>query len=784
MSIAASACWLVFFEYAAHFSSLVHAHAFSGDLVSTVVWFDAIKHAVNAGRMPRELGIASVVPEESAGTSSFLTQGVLSAVKWLDRRVFVYFAERFSPSICSEACNIHSLCDQRERAPMRGGRAGAACVCTGFILLVEFVGLVARLQLPCPASETIFAGAAFALRLRYSRHSPHRRDGAPAAESAAANVPALFARSVRGQFSCASPNGRSRVIDRYKSSKMNVMSVFASLRELLRRLYRALLNVVISFLTGMSELERLLSRFPGVSTRRASPALQTDTSAREVCLTDGAVCRLAVARNLVKIENHLRTRSPSTGIKAGLDSALVPVEDLSQLICAECGVRSAPHGAQLVTVLRMIRRKQEAADRVKARARQRFDPGCSENHRRLERLWCLFFDKPLPPSFHHCSSFPTKGGRADRQPSCANPSPSSTLSSSPTPTGWSASSSSLRPEEDSASSSSEPLSAACAEPGASSAGRKELCRVPRDPQAAADDAGRRSGARGGHQAPEAAESSPLCADGRGGSLERQESSWGELGFQHPLHDFRGAGCLGADCLLVLGRRFPEVARRLLEESREEQFWMPFAATSINVVGWLLDIMNRHLLDVFFFACDETSCIADGEVSAACSSTKSSASNDRRREDFEGHADEESSGAVPEVFLLLYVAAFTRFCRFWRRRRPENVLQFGAVSMDFRARLENAFREFASSPEDDDLGAMGNVFRKRNPPDETEIYGAAKDVLEDIVACIESEELDCDGDCVKYFLSGRTRQGEKSARGAEAPRRRLQLSRLVNHYIDK
>ncbi|KFH13320.1 ELMO/CED-12 family protein [Toxoplasma gondii MAS] len=570
---------------------------------------------------------------------------------------------------------------------------------------------------------------------------------------------------------------------------MDFVSVVASLRAFVRRLYMVVVNVVMSLITGMSELELLLSRYPFFSADHKPSALTDKTVPHESPSDGPETCRLALARQLVEIEEFLRTRSSSTGIEAGLYSSTLPVEDLCQLICAECSVRSPAHRAHLVDILRRIRRKQEAAVSIKARASEHFDPTCSENHRRLEHIWRLFFEKPLPPSFHCCSSFVGKPERR-RQVSSTKSSSLHACSSSTTVL-YSSSPSCAFPSFE----THVPTSAAvCSgERGLVCLSQSENSVSPRgsssEPARAALP-GKDWKSVSSMPSTDKVESSRLSSSVEA-SFEGQESSWGELGFQHPLHDFRGAGCLGADCLLFLGQRFPEVAQRLLQDSHDEQFWMPFAATSINVVGWLLDMMDRRLLDVFLFACDETSFAADSafekvsKTSKFYSLTKQSdahAASEDLTQDMEKPAETVDALAVPEVFFVLYAAVFTKFCQFWRSRQPENILQFGMVSMDFRERLKQAFKEFVSGREGGNMSAWEYFLESGVPEKRGRIYHTSEEVLHDIRACVE-DRLHVTGNGKESVQSSPRRQEGTSPVNARRQTENCRLLRLVNAHME-
>lgn len=217
---------------------------------------------------------------------------------------------------------------------------------------------------------------------------------------------------------------------------------------------------------------------------------------------------------------------------------------------------------------------------------------------RLEQMWTSFFDyKPLPPSFQHCSSFTNNSASPPCRegPVTASPSQPSTSTVSRAPSTHSTScSASLT------STASSPL------PSGESHAPSSLSQCPEK---------HHQRGRAKEESSDMREVDSTASPGTTDmpQLLTQSSSWGELGFQHPLRDFRGAGCLAADCLLFLGGRFPSHARRLLQQSHEETFWMPFAVTSESpphgLEGLEMHVMTRPYTDSssrqFVLACSPT-----------------------------------------------------------------------------------------------------------------------------------------------------------------------------------
>uniref|UniRef100_A0A3B0MMW9 ELMO/CED-12 family, putative n=1 Tax=Theileria annulata TaxID=5874 RepID=A0A3B0MMW9_THEAN len=78
------------------------------------------------------------------------------------------------------------------------------------------------------------------------------------------------------------------------------------------------------------------------------------------------------------------------------------------------------------------------------------------------------------------------------------------------------------------------------------------------------------------------------------------NSWGCLGFQMPLTDFRKTGLLGLLSLAYMVETYPESSKKALELSRREQNWFPFTLTSINVTSWVLDFYNEGKLNCFSY----------------------------------------------------------------------------------------------------------------------------------------------------------------------------------------
>eukprot|EP00920_Eleutheroschizon_duboscqi_P029863 GHVT01072514.1.p1 GENE.GHVT01072514.1~~GHVT01072514.1.p1 ORF type:complete len:438 (+),score=96.91 GHVT01072514.1:300-1613(+) len=143
-------------------------------------------------------------------------------------------------------------------------------------------------------------------------------------------------------------------------------------------------------------------------------------------------------------------------------------------------------------------------------------------------------------------------------------------------------------------------------------------------------------------------------------VARPFKTWGDLGFQTPLKDFRGVGILGVDCLLHFATKHKRRAVEVLEESRNPSHWFPFATTGINVVSWLLEWMSSGDLNAFFY--------------------------------FEDAAQLDSHS----VFATIFSFTLLEFSRFWKLHRPKDIMQFGHVSQKFRSKFKETLHDLSNA----------------------------------------------------------------------------------------
>ncbi|KAG8457359.1 hypothetical protein KFE25_014088 [Diacronema lutheri] len=131
--------------------------------------------------------------------------------------------------------------------------------------------------------------------------------------------------------------------------------------------------------------------------------------------------------------------------------------------------------------------------------------------------------------------------------------------------------------------------------------------------------------------------------GRARDGGRISKSWGDIGFQgsDPTTDFRGMGFFALLSLLHTARAHPAFCARHVRTYMtpgNELTYFPFAITSINVTGWLLDMLGAGELDLVIL----------------------------------------TTGARLETLHEVHFALFVHFARAWERERPKSVMEFGRV----------------------------------------------------------------------------------------------------------
>ncbi|CAH7685661.1 ELMO/CED-12 family-domain-containing protein [Phakopsora pachyrhizi] len=80
----------------------------------------------------------------------------------------------------------------------------------------------------------------------------------------------------------------------------------------------------------------------------------------------------------------------------------------------------------------------------------------------------------------------------------------------------------------------------------------------------------------------------------------------EIGFQgtDPATDFRGAGLLGLDAMLVFARYYGKEAQSLVSEAVDGgPSWYPWALASINITWWCQSLIQEGRLQFFLLSCN-------------------------------------------------------------------------------------------------------------------------------------------------------------------------------------
>nr|BAN65398.1 hypothetical protein [Babesia bovis] len=153
------------------------------------------------------------------------------------------------------------------------------------------------------------------------------------------------------------------------------------------------------------------------------------------------------------------------------------------------------------------------------------------------------------------------------------------------------------------------------------------------------------------------------------------SSWGDLGFQTPLSDFRMTGLLGLKCLHYLAVEHQAMARDALKLSLKLEAWFPFAITSINVTSWVMEDIKDNLA-IFFY-------------------------------------DEESSPI--DTVLTLHVLYFFSFVEYWQDHALNTVFEFKTVSTNFRTyileQIDTNIEAVLDDPNWDNNGNNGSKLLK-------------------------------------------------------------------------
>ncbi|GIX61930.1 engulfment and cell motility 2, putative [Babesia caballi] len=125
------------------------------------------------------------------------------------------------------------------------------------------------------------------------------------------------------------------------------------------------------------------------------------------------------------------------------------------------------------------------------------------------------------------------------------------------------------------------------------------------------------------------------------------SSWGDLGFQTPMTDFRMTGLLGLKSLHYVAVKHRKRSQYALKISQQRDAWFPFAITSINVTAWVLDDLRTNKLAAFLY-----------------------------------HNDI----AAEEVFFILHAYYLFAFVVYWEKHAVSSVFEFKGISVEFRKHI--------------------------------------------------------------------------------------------------
>jgi len=154
---------------------------------------------------------------------------------------------------------------------------------------------------------------------------------------------------------------------------------------------------------------------------------------------------------------------------------------------------------------------------------------------------------------------------------------------------------------------------------------------------------------------------------------RITDEWGEIGFQgkDPATDFRGMGILALEHLVHFAKVRPADAHKILTECSHEVRYYPFAATGINMTGYVCSLLERRLLDPSLYG------VASSYMGVSYSAldTELQSGNDL--------ALQKMQAFIADTYADLY----TEFHQLWMVSNPQNTLCFPRVFRDFKNRVE-------------------------------------------------------------------------------------------------
>jgi len=153
--------------------------------------------------------------------------------------------------------------------------------------------------------------------------------------------------------------------------------------------------------------------------------------------------------------------------------------------------------------------------------------------------------------------------------------------------------------------------------------------------------------------------------------------WGNLGFQgqDPASDFRGMGMLGLLQLVffathpINGQSF----KHLLRLSVAEPAYFPFAATSINMTAFALELLRENRLHGVMLA------TLAGNVLLQTQNDESNG------------GEAESSALLERRFNEVFCELWTEFGELWVARRPKSVMDFPAIFCEFKKAVKQKYK---------------------------------------------------------------------------------------------
>lgn len=161
------------------------------------------------------------------------------------------------------------------------------------------------------------------------------------------------------------------------------------------------------------------------------------------------------------------------------------------------------------------------------------------------------------------------------------------------------------------------------------------------------------------------------------------AEWGELGFQgnDPSSDFRGMGMLGLVQLIYFGENYFDNAQHILQGSNHKRRYIPYAATSMTMTAFVLELLHTRKLHKRLFLRLE-SCRPQllSLFNGGVISTNQSASIDLINSDrVDIPCRDILISEVHEVFCDVYSGFFD----LWESRDPPDIRSFQKIFTEFK-----------------------------------------------------------------------------------------------------